>query len=204
MYVCIHSRLGMTFWKEYKSASGLTPHPSFNHMQNSLTFKVVKFPWNLWESFCFLGVFLPTQKGTFSVHIKTWPNFSFVLFASTSFLPGQNFHGEGQVTSGLSYWLSVLQTQKNSIVKYLTLRSVLSLNNPQNSEMEILWKIWSWCVENQHHNYHKLLYTLNNFITHITILYSRRWKNYIISKLENEFIFWKIITIFFSNVGNWP
>jgi len=39
-------------------------------------------------------------------------------------------------------------------IVYLTLRSVLSLNNPQNSEMKIC-EIWSSHVEN-HHNYHRL------------------------------------------------
>jgi hypothetical protein len=39
-------------------------------------------------------------------------------------------------------------------IEYLTLMSVLSLNNSQNSEMKIC-EIWSWHVEN-HHNYHRL------------------------------------------------
>ncbi len=37
---------------------------------------------------------------------------------------------------------------------YLTLRSVLSLSNPQNREMKFV-RIWSWHVEN-HHNYNRL------------------------------------------------
>jgi hypothetical protein len=41
------------------------------------------------------------------------------------------------------------------IKKYLTLRSVLSLNNRQNSEMKICENMKLTHVEN-HHNYHKL------------------------------------------------
>jgi hypothetical protein len=48
-----------------------------------------------------------------------------------------------------------------------TLRSVLSLNNPQNSETKF-GEIWSWDVE----NYHNIMigYTLNNFITRMKIV----------------------------------
>jgi hypothetical protein len=38
--------------------------------------------------------------------------------------------------------------------EYFTLRSVLSLGSPQNSE-QVFVKLWSWHVEN-HHNYHRL------------------------------------------------
>jgi hypothetical protein len=68
--------------------------------------------------------------------------------------------------------------------------------------MKFLWKIWSWHVEN-HHNYHRLQLSIISLLK--SQYYSRWWKIYIISKLENEFIFWKIIIIIrFCQCVNWP
>jgi hypothetical protein len=50
--------------------------------------------------------------------------------------------------------------------QYFTLRSVSSLNNPQNNETNFLIKIWSRHVEN-HHNYYDRLHS--KYITQITI-----------------------------------
>jgi hypothetical protein len=63
----------------------------------------------------------------------------------------------------LRYLKSGIKNQPLLVPAYLTLRSVSSLNNPQNSEI----KIWE--------NMLKIIiiiigYTPNNFTTHITIL----------------------------------
>ncbi len=51
-------------------------------------------------------------------------------------------------------------------MEYLTLRSVSSLNNPQNSEMNFLWK---YEVDMLKIIIIIISYTLNNFTTHIRI-----------------------------------
>jgi hypothetical protein len=50
--------------------------------------------------------------------------------------------------------------------QYFTLRSVSSLNNPQNNETNFVMKIWNGHVEN-HHNYYDRLHS--KYITQITI-----------------------------------
>jgi hypothetical protein len=67
---------------------------------------------------------------------------------------------------GIYFGLSLIGYGKNSYsLNYLTLRSISSLNNPQNSEMKI--------CEKYEVDMLKIIiigYTLNNFTTHITIL----------------------------------
>ncbi len=71
--------------------------------------------------------------------------------------------------------------------EYLTLRLVLSLNNPQNNEVKICEK---YEVDMLKIIINIIGYTLNNFIIHITIL-ELMMEKYITSKSKNEFNFKK-------------
>jgi hypothetical protein len=82
--------------------------------------------------------------------------------------------------------------------EYLTLRLVLSLNNPQNNEVKI--------CEKYEVDMLKIIiiiigYTLNNFIIHITIL-KLMMEKYITSKSKKRIQFLKINSYSFCRCGN--